>query len=160
MGTKNFSDAGRGRLADVVGQLQSDYAERLRWSRGKEICEISPDNGASSISVTFSLYAPDDLPDDGHSSSLHAYPVGKGALSGAEDAELYFECTSPELKGSLERPARILGHLSYWKAPEDTRATHDANLTVLHSISLAVAKELKCENDADLPSEPKLTPKD
>ncbi|MEU2430513.1 hypothetical protein ABZ611_13575 [Streptomyces sp. NPDC007861] len=160
MGTKKFSDAGRSGLTDVVKQLQSDHAERLRWSQGKKICEISPGNGASTIKVTFSLYASDDLPGDGHSASLHAYSMGKGALSGAEDAELYFECTSPELKGSAERPARILGHLSYWKAPEDTRATHDANLTVLHSISLAVAKELKCENNADLPSEPKLTPKD
>ncbi|MEE1752257.1 hypothetical protein [Streptomyces sp. SP18CS02] len=161
MSVEKFSNAGPGRLTETVAQLRGDYDKNLRWSHGLRVCQISTDGGdVKGMRISFALYAPEDLPGGRHAAGLHAYPMGKEALAGAKRASLYFECVSPELKGSSSRPARILGSLSYWKPPQDSPATRDANLTVLHSVSLAVAKELKCERNADLPTEPELTPID
>jgi hypothetical protein len=158
---KQFSDAGDATTDETVEQLRGDYGKRLNWSRGKQFCEISKtEGGVNSMTVSFSLYAPDDLSGSNHAANLHAYPMGKEALAGAEDAYLYFECVSPELEGSKSRPARIAGHLSQSEPPSDTAEVHKANMAVLHSAAVAVAGELKCEGQAGLPAEPKLTPTD
>lgn len=158
---KQFSDAADATVDETVEQLRSAYGERLNWSRGKQFCEISKtEGGVNSMTVSFSLYAPDDLSGSNHAADLHAYPMGKEALAGAEDAYLYFECVSPDLEGSKSRPARVAGHLSQSKPPSDTAEVHKANMAVLHSAAVAVAGELKCEGKAGLPAEPKLTPKD
>jgi hypothetical protein len=158
---KQFSDAADATADETVEQLRSDYGKRLNWSRGKQFCEISKtDGGVNSMTVSFSLYAPDDLSGSNHAANLHAYPMGKEALAGAEDAYLYFECVSPELEGSKSRPARVAGHLSQSEPPSDTEEVHKANMAVLHSAAVAVAGELKCEGNAGLPADPKLTPAD
>jgi hypothetical protein len=158
---KQFSDAADATADETVEQLRSDYGKRLNWSRGKQFCEISKtDGGVNSMTVSFSLYAPDDLSGSNHAANLHAYPMGKEALAGAEDAYLYFECVSPELEGSKSRPARVAGHLSQAEPPSDTEEVHKANMAVLHSAAVAVAGELKCEGNAGLPADPKLTPTD
>lgn len=158
---KRFSDAGDAALDETVEQLRSDYGKRLNWSRSKQFCEISKtEDGVNSMVVDFSLYASDDLSGSNHAANLDAYPMGKEALAGAEDAYLYFECVSPQLEGSKAGPARIVGHLSQSRPPADTEIEREANLAVLHSASLAVAEKLKCERNAGLPPEPRMRSSD
>ncbi|MEV5969687.1 hypothetical protein [Streptomyces sp. NPDC051921] len=67
---------------------------------------------------------------------------------------------SPRFNGSQERPARIRGSLRFnaSKLP-DTPAIREANLTVLHSVTLALVKELGCANNAGLSDKPVFQPK-
>ncbi|QGZ49173.1 MULTISPECIES: hypothetical protein [Streptomyces] len=86
--------------------------------------------------------------------------MGIEAHAGFMKAYIFAECVSPQLKGSQERPARIRGTLNVGTpVPSDTVATREANLTVLHSVALAVVKKLGCENNAGLPDKPVLKAK-
>ncbi|MFB7867596.1 MULTISPECIES: hypothetical protein [unclassified Streptomyces] len=86
--------------------------------------------------------------------------MGREAWSGPETAYLFVTCVSPRFKASQERPARIRGALWFRRSPlPDTPATREANLTVLHSVTLAVVKKLGCVDNAGLSDEPVFKPK-
>ncbi|RPK83077.1 hypothetical protein [Streptomyces sp. ADI98-10] len=70
-----------------------------------------------------------------------------------------FACRSEKLPGST--PAHIRLGVERWspKDPEsDPEKLRDAYATVAHSFALAMAKELRCENDGGLGPRPVLDP--
>ncbi|MFD4236438.1 hypothetical protein [Streptomyces sp. NPDC058542] len=78
------------------------------------------------------------------------------SLSGAV---VQFACRSAKPPGST--PARIRLGVERWSPadPEgDPETLTDAYATVAHSISLAMAKELDCENNGGLEARPSLDP--
>ncbi|MFF0431837.1 hypothetical protein ACFYU9_06385 [Streptomyces sp. NPDC004327] len=160
LSTRTFDDAPSGGLARVEKQLIEDYAKRERWSLHPPLCRAGASEGTDRIDIDFGLYYDDDLFGDAPARGLHPYAMGREAQSGPKRAYLFVTCVSSQLKGSDQRPARIRGALRFNKSKlPDTPAVREANLTVLHSVTLAVVKKLGCRDNAGLPDKPVLTPK-
>ncbi|MFD9034583.1 hypothetical protein ACFVZW_26115 [Streptomyces sp. NPDC059567] len=113
-------------------------------------------SGSAELGIDFGLYDPSDLIGEGRVINMYPYEgMGREAHAGFKRAYLFLECVSPRFKGSEEKPARIRGVLDLDKLwPPDTVATREANLTVLHSVALAVVQKLGCENNAGLSDRP------
>ncbi|MFD5324295.1 hypothetical protein [Streptomyces sp. NPDC127092] len=160
LATKRFNDAPTGGLARAEDQLIEDYATRERRSLHRPMCRAGVSHRTDRVEIRFGLYHPDDLFGDIRVSGLHPYVMGREARSGPEKAYLFVLCASPRLEGSARSPARIMGTLTLdnSKLP-DTVAVREANLTVLHSVTLAVVKRLGCENNAGLTEKPVFRPR-
>ncbi|MFH9722406.1 hypothetical protein ACH4M4_05520 [Streptomyces sp. NPDC017254] len=164
LGTQKFSAAGSGGLERAVNELIEDRAATGRPPGHRAMCEAEADAAAPSAGVTigFRLYERDDLYDDGArwtAQGRYLYGMGREASTDNKAAHLFVGCTSPRLKGSDREPAPIEGELRFAKSakgafPENTAATREAYLTVLHSVTLAVVKKLGCEKDAGLAEKP------
>ncbi|MEV6328299.1 hypothetical protein [Streptomyces sp. NPDC051909] len=158
--TRMFEDAPRGGLDRVVAQLTEDHAAGGLRSRSRRLCRTSPADRTDQVDILFGRYDDSDLIGDGGPVGLHPYVVGREAWSGPEQAYLFVTCASPRLKGSKEAPARIRGALRFVSSGlPDTPAIREANLTVLHSVTLALVKKLGCENNAGLPEKPVFKPR-
>lgn len=83
--------------------------------------------------------------------------MGERASIGTQRAYVWFSCKSAQLSGSEETPAHILGEVENWRDPQgEDGQLRDANATLLHSTSLALARQLVCEGDGALQSKPAL----
>ncbi len=124
------------------------------------MCRAGAAGAPGRIDISFSRYDDSDLFGEIRPDGLHPYLLGREAMTGPEAAYLFVQCVSPQLKGSQERPAQIDGRLlvEEVKLP-DTPPIREANLTVLHSVTLAVVKKLGCENNAGLPDKPVFRPR-
>ncbi|MEU8519625.1 hypothetical protein [Streptomyces sp. NPDC048577] len=157
---ERFKNREAGGLERTVRQLASDYEKGERWSFHPDMCEVKAQTGTTGLDVHFGLYDPSDLIGDGRVINMHPYQMGREAHTGFKRAYLFLECTSPRLEGSAKAPARIQGTLDLDKPyPPDTVPIREANLTILHSVALAVVKELGCKNDAGLTEKPILEAK-
>ncbi|MCX4981173.1 hypothetical protein [Streptomyces sp. NBC_00572] len=164
LGAKKFSEAGSGGLDRSVNEVIEDQAREGRPPGHRPMCRVSADAGPSrGVEIDFRLYEKADLYDDGTKWTAYGrylYGWGREASSDNKTARLFVGCTSPRLKGSDEQPTPIESVLSFEKSitkgtfPANTPATREAYLTVLHSVTLAVVKELGCENNAGLPEKP------
>ncbi|MEW2169445.1 hypothetical protein AB0935_05730 [Streptomyces sp. NPDC007027] len=86
-------------------------------------------------------------------------PMGERALAVPDAGVVQFSCRSEKLPGST--PAHIDVGVERWspKDPEgDPERLKDAYATVAHSFALAMARELRCENDGGLDPRPALDP--
>lgn len=156
-----FGRSGAHGMQDVVEALKEGYASGHSWAGGDKLCVLDPKGGKQGDvgGLSFSMYAPQDVRDIRPSADIDYYPMGKLSEVGRGNAGLYFECVSPHLKGSEETPLRIAGGFGRGnKRAPDTRELRDANLEIIHRASLAVAKELQCENNGGLPEKPVLRP--
>ncbi|RPK77262.1 hypothetical protein EES45_21550 [Streptomyces sp. ADI97-07] len=161
-GDAEFFATGAKGLDNVVEALKRGHASGRSWATGAELCPLSPKGAAAGDSggIKFSMYAPRDVEDPRTSADTESYDMGEKAESRPAGASLYFECASPQVKGSDERPLRIFGSFGRGKSDAaDTPASRAANLEILHAASLSVVKKLDCENDGGLPKTPVLTPK-
>ncbi|MFD7979967.1 hypothetical protein [Streptomyces sp. NPDC059071] len=158
--TATFDHGAKGGLDRVVAQLTDDHTEGGLRSRSRSMCRPGTPDGADRIDIAFGRYDDSDLFGNVRPNGLHPYVMGREAMAGPKAAYLFVECTSPRLKGSQQRPARIDGTLRFdgSKLP-DTVAVREANLTVLHSVTLAVVKKLGCENNAGLTEKPVFRPR-
>ncbi|MDQ1010504.1 hypothetical protein QFZ82_004989 [Streptomyces sp. V4I23] len=161
MGATSFDRTGPGGMGRVVESLEEGYASDRSWSRATELCELSP-RGSGGIGgdgkLSFSLYAPGDIGTGRLAAGERAYGMGTEAEAGPRGARLYFECVSPTFKGSQGRPARVHGSLRLeGDLEKDSKEHREAGLTVVHAASLAVAKQLKCEDNGGLPEKPVLS---
>ncbi|MGW1886716.1 hypothetical protein [Streptomyces sp. NPDC001970] len=126
------------------------------------LCSISTEenygNGPGDVRIRFQLSDAAQAKDDGDiAKSLERYEMGVRASMGTERAYVWFSCKSAELPGSDQDPAYVLGEVENRRAPKgDEGKLRDANATLLHSTSRAVARELGCEADAGLKAKPVL----
>lgn len=157
---ERFDDAPRGGLERSTNELAADYAKAERRPSKHSLCRASPSTNSDEVAIDFRLYKDDDLFGDVHPRGLHPYDMGVEAQSGPKKAHLFVRCVSPQLQGSDRRPARITGRLLFLRSKlPDTVAVREANLTVLHSVTLAVVRKLGCENDAGLTEKPVFKPR-
>ncbi|MBM7057398.1 MULTISPECIES: hypothetical protein [Streptomyces] len=92
-------------------------------------------------------------------SKFTVLPMGERALTAPDAAAVQFACQSAKLPGST--PTHIDIGVQRWLPmdPEgDPEKLKDAYATVVHSFALAMAKELRCENDGGLEARPSLDP--
>ncbi|MFE4916614.1 hypothetical protein ACFRCX_34515 [Streptomyces sp. NPDC056652] len=166
VGAKTFGRTGNDPLEGTASAIEGFYADSpdgRKYVGSKEFCVFAGSaREAGRLSVNFGIYRAGDASRTTHSASQYPYRLGKRALAGFDSSTLYFECVSSQMDGSDELPARInarsrLSGPEGWEV-EDTRATREAHLTVLHAAALAVAKELGCENDGGLPEKVVLEP--
>lgn len=148
------SDA-KDRVADA---LKEGFLSGRSWSRTSKFCELSPEETKgihNAADIDFSIYAPSDIGGGGVAAGERIYAIGKEAKSGIRGARIYFECATPQLKGSSSNPARIMGSLKLERDLEENSNQHrETNLTIIHAASLAMAKKLDCENNGGLPGSP------
>lgn len=164
LGTKTFSAAGSGGLERTVNALIEDQAGEGRPPGRPPLCEVTAAaTPQHEIRISFTLHDRGALYDDGTAKwwdhGRYLYGMGREASADNESAALFVQCTSPRLKGSDKQPAPLGSELRFDKSlkgsyPANTPATREAYLTVLHSVTLAVVKELGCENNAGLPEKP------
>ncbi|MEU8619204.1 hypothetical protein [Streptomyces sp. NPDC048623] len=158
--TKKFVHDPRGGLNRSGEELTADYEERGRTTMHPPMCRVAVPGSLDRLDIDFGLYDVDEPFGDVHPRGLHAYDMGREAQSGPKKAYLFVTCISSRFNGSEQRPARIRGELTFTHSElPDTPAIRQANLTVLHSVTLAVVKRLGCENNAGLPDKPVFTPK-
>ncbi|MFE9044328.1 hypothetical protein ACFYOG_25950 [Streptomyces sp. NPDC007818] len=153
--TKRFDHDPRGGLERGVDELIRDHETAKGLTLNPPMCRVNPPAGTERVDIRFGLYADDDLFQDVHPRGLHPYDMGVEAQSGPKKAYLFVQCISPRLEGSERRPARIRGTLVFNESElPDTVPVREANLTVLHSVTLAVVRKLGCEDDAGLTEKP------
>ncbi|MEV1063050.1 hypothetical protein [Streptomyces sp. NPDC050263] len=87
--------------------------------------------------------------------------MGELAVTAADKAYVFFACRSPKYYDPTS-PAHIVIGVRRGGMPTepegDVEALKDAYATVAHSVSLAMAKELRCEKNGGLPAKPVLDP--
>ncbi|MGW1846161.1 hypothetical protein [Streptomyces sp. NPDC001966] len=162
MGTSSFDWTSPKELDHVVDALKAGYESGHSWAGGGTLCKLTPKGGgrADRAGIAFSMYAPQDVGDLRLPAGGRLYTLGKQSEATPESASLYFECVSPQFKGSKARPMRILGQLGRPKdRGQKASDPRKVSLTILHAVSLFLAKELECENDGGLPEKPVLTPR-
>ncbi|MFI8421260.1 hypothetical protein [Streptomyces sp. NPDC085479] len=138
-----------------MDELVRDHATAKGLTLNPPMCRVNPPAGKERVDIRFGLYADDDLFEDVHPRGLHPYDMGVEAQSGPKKAYLFVRCVSPRLEGSEKRPARIRGTLVFNESElPDTVPVREANLTILHSVTLAVVRKLGCEDDAGLAAQP------
>ncbi|MFF2066491.1 hypothetical protein ACFVWZ_32595 [Streptomyces sp. NPDC058200] len=161
VGDRAFFRTSDDALEDAASGVKEFYADGQTIVRIRKLCSIKGEaRGSGRMDIHFSLYRADDALRTTHSASESPYQLGKRALAGFDGSRLYFECVSPQMNGSGKQPARVYAGMSLDdREVEDTQALREANLTALHAASLALAKELKCENNGGLPEKAVLRPK-
>lgn len=126
-----------------------------------DLCAVSSkeaSGGPADVRITFGL-SDAETAQGGHeiAQSLTPYEMGERASVGTQYAFLWFACTSEQLAGSKETPAYIQTEVRNALPPEgDEGRLRDADATVVHSASVALARQLKCDNLGGLKSEPTL----
>ncbi|NEC22535.1 hypothetical protein [Streptomyces parvus] len=152
-GAKSFERRASGGMDKLVKQIEKGYASGRSWSPREELCEMAAKGSSSDEESTlaFHIYAPQDVNYPGNPEGAKRFSLGKEAVANVRSAGIYFECVSPRLDGSKNRPARIYGGLSKAHDRGDALENLIDNLQIIHSASLAVAEELECEGDAGLP---------
>ncbi|MEH0547238.1 hypothetical protein QA802_30355 [Streptomyces sp. B21-105] len=98
----------------------------------------------------------DSAPSDGTADpkKFTVLKMGEKALAAADQAYVYFACRS-NMFSNPTKVAHIVIGVEHWAVPKEPEgnieALKDAYATVAHSVSLAMAKELRCEKNGGLP---------
>ncbi|GAB2972612.1 hypothetical protein GCM10023080_040900 [Streptomyces pseudoechinosporeus] len=156
-GTKEFLPLDSSSAKRAAEDIVDDY---LLGSLNKErdVCRIHAPGTTeiAEITVQFSLDDGRFLSGSGDDPSFKAYGIGRKALASPNKAVLYVECSSAKLSDTSATLLR--GELLNRDSPEgDAEDLRRANLTVLHSVALALTKELGCADNAGLSTEPSFT---
>jgi hypothetical protein len=163
MGVGPYGNTGRGAVERVADAVQNGYESGRSWTHATQLCQLDPKGSGTfdQASLTFAVYAPGDIGTGRRAEGERAYAMGTEAEAGPLGARLYFECVSPRLKGSHERPARVFGSFRLDSGlKKDSKEHREAGLIVVHAASLAVAEELKCDHRGGLPEKPVLAEAD
>ncbi|MEV6687026.1 hypothetical protein AB0N28_17040 [Streptomyces sp. NPDC051130] len=147
-----------GDVAWVAGVLERGYAKN-RASPGGEVCHAYPVDRrkARDLSVSFEieheLTRMDEQTESGKG-YYWEYDLGRNAFADAKQARLFFDCASDRLSGP-DQAVPIAANVITVGSPNNTepRALREANLTIVHSAARALAKEMGCKNNGNLPEQ-------
>ncbi|MER5226759.1 hypothetical protein [Streptomyces flaveus] len=157
-GSKVFVPYDSSKVSEAAEELIVDQG--LGETKSRSVCPIyTPSSGDfAAIQILFSVDTGDSLGKSGHAASFKEYAVGRKALASPQKAVLYVECRSSKFTGAENSPVLLRGALNNSDEPEgDTEKLRRANLTVLHSVALALTKELGCADKAGLSTKPSFT---
>ncbi|MEU2068572.1 hypothetical protein [Streptomyces anulatus] len=124
-----------------------------------DICQVFAVDAAQSdrLEVTWELAG--GPPEGEPAPKFTVLPMGERALAAPDAGVVQFACRNEKLLGS--QPAHIDVGVERWSPEEpegDPEKLRDAYATVAHSVALAMAKELGCENNGGLQDRPSLDP--
>lgn len=167
-GTKELSPSGNNHSDVTLPEAAAALADGYVPGGGgdpvpKPACwVVNPKGGSADLSVAFGTTTA-KAADGPAADTLTKYDVGRAAFAGVARTYLYFDCVSSKLPGSTrEQPAVVRGELTNdaegkgrYQPKGGPEKVGEANLTVLHSLSLGMAKELGCAGNGGL--ETKLT---
>ncbi|MEU8098704.1 hypothetical protein [Streptomyces rubiginosohelvolus] len=124
-----------------------------------DICTVFAEDAKQSdrLEVTWELTG--GPPEGEPASKFRVLRMGERALAAPDAGVVQFACRNEKLLGS--QPAHVDIGVERWSPEEpegDPEKLTDAYATVAHSVSLAMAKELGCENDGGLEPRPALDP--
>ncbi|MFJ6851310.1 hypothetical protein ACIQM3_12335 [Streptomyces sp. NPDC091271] len=154
-GSSRFEASGaKSTVANAAGELSEGFTSSTTGDG--DVCRIyAPDD---ELRITWQLSGSSATDDP--ASKFTVLKMGERALTATDGAYLRFACRSGKLPGS--EPAHIDIGVERGGMPTepegDPDALKDAYATVAHSFSLAMAKELGCENDGGLEAMPSLDP--
>ncbi|MEU7067138.1 hypothetical protein [Streptomyces sp. NPDC046161] len=147
-----------GDVAWVAGVLERGYTKN-RASLGGEVCRARPVDRKNprEISVTFEIEHELTRVDEQSESGkgyYWEYDLGRNALASAKQGRLFFDCASDRLAGP-DKAVPVRANVDTLGPPAnvDPRALREANLTILHSAARALAKEMGCKNNGNLPEQ-------
>ncbi|NBM17804.1 hypothetical protein GUY61_19750 [Streptomyces sp. GC420] len=148
----------------TVAQAAADLVEAFPAPTvGREdACRVYTPIGTPDFELRITWRLVDGAPtDDPVAPKFTVLKMGEETLVAEDVAYVQFACRSERLSDS-SRLAHIRIGVMRWgmpKPPEgDVEALKDAYATVAHSVSLAMAKELRCEKNGGLPARPVLDP--
>lgn len=124
-----------------------------------DICTVFAEDAKQSdrLEVTWELTG--GPPEGEPASKFRVLRMGERALAAPDAGVVQFACRNEKLLGS--QPAHVDIGVERWSPEEpegDPEKLTDAYATVAHSVSLAMAKELGCENNGGLEPRPVLDP--
>ncbi|WP_234312768.1 hypothetical protein [Streptomyces sp. NRRL F-5065] len=127
----------------------------------KDVCRVYTPIGTPDFDLRITWNLVDGVPTGPPAPNFTELRMGEDTVTAADKAYVQFACRSEELLGSSSVGHIIVG-VERWgmsEKPEgDVQELKDAYATVAHSFSLAMARELGCENDGGLPERPVLEP--
>ncbi|MFD6200226.1 hypothetical protein ACWCQF_01550 [Streptomyces rubiginosohelvolus] len=124
-----------------------------------DICTVFAEDAKQSdrLEVTWELTG--GPPEGEPASKFRVLRMGERALAAPDAGVVQFACRNEKLLGS--QPAHVDIGVERWSPEEpegDPEKLMDAYATVAHSVSLAMAKKLGCENNGGLEPRPVLDP--
>ncbi|MEU4149455.1 hypothetical protein [Streptomyces sp. NPDC026659] len=147
-------------VARAASALASAYPNSI-VDRG-DACRVFMPIGTPKFQLRITWGLEEDAPtDEPAAPKFTVLKMGDETVAAADMAYVFFTCQSDKLGGASEKAHIVIG-AEYWGMPRDPQdnveALKDAYATVAHSFSLAMAKELRCENNGGLPAKPVLDP--
>ncbi|MET9370188.1 hypothetical protein ABZY00_20380 [Streptomyces griseoflavus] len=148
----------------TVAQAAADLVQTFPVTTvGREdLCRVYTPIGAPDFDLRITWRLVDGAPSDEPAApKFTVLKMGEEALAAEDMAYVQFACRSDRLLNSSSVAHIVIG-VQHWAVPTepegDVEALKDAYATVAHSVSLAMAKELGCEDDGGLPAQPVLDP--
>ncbi|GFH37901.1 hypothetical protein [Streptomyces pacificus] len=127
----------------------------------QDVCRVYNPLGTPDFELRITWNLEDRAPTAASAPNFTELDMGERAVAAEDKAYVFFGCKSVKL-GNSRSAAHIVVGVERWgmpKPPEgDPEALKDAYATVAHSVSLAMARELRCEDSGGLPARPVLDP--
>lgn len=127
----------------------------------EDACRVYTPIGTPDFDLRITWRLVDGAPTDPPAPNFTVLKMGERTVAAANKAYVQFACRSERLLRS-SRVGHIRIGVEHWAVPRepegDVEALKDAYATVAHSVSLAMAKELRCEKNGGLPERPVLDP--
>ncbi|MBK3530860.1 hypothetical protein JHN61_29820 [Streptomyces sp. MBT67] len=124
-----------------------------------DICTVFAEDAKQSDRLEVTWELTEGPPEGEPASKFRVLRMGERALAAPDAGVVQFACRNEKLLGS--QPAHVDIGVERWSPEEpegDPEKLTDAYATVAHSVSLAMAKELGCENNGGLEPRPVLDP--
>ncbi|MER6409696.1 hypothetical protein [Streptomyces humidus] len=158
-GSSRFEASAKGY---TVAQAAADLVEASPASSvTKDVCRVYTPLGTPYFELRITWNLEDGAPTGASAPNFTVLKMGELAVAAADKAYVFFACRSASLSDFSGVAHIVIGveHRDVRKEPEgDVKALKDAYATVAHSVSLAMAKELRCEKNGGLPAQPVLDP--
>ncbi|MFE6287440.1 hypothetical protein [Streptomyces sp. NPDC057877] len=161
-GTSRFgTTAAKSTVAQAATVLATSWPVPTTGTGRGDICRVytAADEVDFPLRVTWRLV--DGPPTGAPAPNFTVLKMGEETLAAVDKAYVQFACRSGKL-GGLTTDVHVVIGVEHWDVPKepegDAKALKDAYATVAHSFSLAMAKELRCEENGGLPAKPVLEP--
>ncbi|MGY3204558.1 hypothetical protein [Streptomyces sp. TE5632] len=146
----------------TVAQAATDIVEAYPDTTVTEdVCRVYTPIGTPDFDLRITWRLADGAPTGPSAPNFTRLKMGERAVAAADKAYVFFACRGTRLPDSLGLTHIVIG-VRHWAVPTepegDVKALKDAYATVAHSVSLAMAKELRCEKNGGLPERPVLDP--
>ncbi|MGW0604352.1 hypothetical protein [Streptomyces sp. NPDC002640] len=156
-GTSRFEASAEEYSVEQAAAILAEAWPSTEWD--EDICRVyTPDAPGFELRITWSLV--DGPPTGTPARKFTQLPMGERAGAAANKAYVQFACQSDRFVDAAAEAHIVIDveHRTSREPEDDSEALREAYATVAHSVSLAMAKELGCEKDGGLPTEPVLEP--